>query len=188
MMDRTIPWIGLAMRLDSLERLPAYELPAPYGVRFFKPGDEHLWAEIEASAGEFRNKADAMKGFRKYYPTDEGLSERMLFLTDGSAPFATATAWYGDGELAHMGRLHWVSMDAAHQLRGLSRPLVYLALERMRDLGYRDAYLTTQTASWPAIKVYNTFGFVPWIREEGEREGWRIVSEKTGIDFMKNIG
>ena len=39
-----------------------------------------------------------------------------------------------------------------------------------------------------AIKVYNSFGFVPWIREEGEREGWRIVSEKTGIDFMKNIG
>ena len=185
MMDRSIPWISLAMRLDSLDDVPEYELPEAYGWRFFRPGEARIWAAIETSAGEFPDVEAGLKGFRRYYPTDELLDERMLFLTDGGIPFATATAWFGDGELCREGRLHWVSVDEAHQRRGLSYPLVSLALRRMRELGHQSAYLTTQTASWPAIKVYRRFGFVPQIREAQEREGWRIVSEKTGIDFGK---
>lgn len=187
MMDHSIPWIGLAMRLESLDALPRFELPAPYGWRFFRPGDERIWAEIETSAGEFPDPEAGIAGFRRYYPTDDGLDGRMIFLTDGGVPFATATAWYGDGELSDQGRLHWVSVDAAHQRRGLSWPLVSLTMERMRQLGHESAYLTTQTCSWPAIKVYSRFGFAPLVREEKELEGWRIVSEKTGIDFMKDI-
>ena len=112
----------------------------------------------------------------------------MIFLTDHGVPFATATAWFGeDGEDPAEGRLHWVGMDAAHQGRGLSKPLVSLAMHRLQTLGYTSAYLTTQTASWVAIKVYHRFGFRPDVRTEKEIEGWQIVSEKTGIDFMKDI-
>lgn len=188
MMDRTVPWIGLAMRLDSLDALPEYALPPQYAFRYFLPGDEHAWAKIETSAGEFENTDAALAGFRRpyYYPTDDLLDARMLFLTDGGVPFATATAWYGDdGPDAPEGRLHWVGIDVAHQRRGLSYPLVSLAMRRIRELGHTSAYLTTQTSSWPAIKVYRAFGFSPMIREAKEREGWRIVSEKTGIDFLK---
>lgn len=188
MWDKTVPMIGLAMRVDSLENLPEFELPERYGWRFFQPGDERAWAEIETSAGEFQRPEDGLKGFRKYYPTDEGLDGRMIFLTDGGHPFATATAWYGEGEHgAEEGRLHWVSVDATHQGQGLSKALVSLAVHRMRALGHRRAYLTTQTASWVAIKVYHRFGFRPEIASERELEGWKIVSEKTGIDFMQEI-
>ena len=187
MMDRSVPWIGLAMRLESLDNMPRFELPAGYGWRFFQPGDARIWAGIETSAGEFPDVEAGIAGFRRYFPTDEGLKGRMLFLTDGGAPFATATAWYGDGDLSVMGRLHWVGIDAEHQRRGLSWPLVSLAMDRMRQLGHRSAYLTTQTASWPAIKVYHRFGFRPMPNGEGDAEGWRIVSEKTGIDFIRDI-
>ena len=188
MMDRSIPWIGLTMRLDSLDGAPRFDLPAEYGWRFFRPGDLEAWSAIEISAGEFDSPDRAAAGFRKYYPTDDGLSERMFFLTDGGVPFATATAWFGEGDHdASEGRLHWVGIDQAHQRRGLSYPLVSLALERMRRLGHRRAYLTTQTASWPAIRVYRRFGFVPMLCAEAEIEGWRIVSEKTGIDFISDI-
>lgn len=183
MMDRSIPWIGLAMRLDSLEDLPVYALPEEYGIRWFEPGDEHIWARIETSTGEFPDTDAGLLGFRRYYPTDDQLDFRMLFLTDGGEPFATATAWYGD-EDPSVGRLHWVSVDASHQGRRLSYPLVSLALARMRELGHRTAYLTTQTASWPAIKVYSRFGFTPMVYSDEEVVGWRLVSEKTGIDFL----
>lgn len=183
MMDHSVPWIGLEMRLDSLENIPDYELPAAYGWRYFKAGDECAWARIEISAGEFEGVDDALRGFRKYYPTDDQLDARMIFLTDGGAPFATATAWFSDDPGDRQGRLHWVGIDAEHQRRGLSYPLVSLTLRRMKALGHPSAYLTTQTASWPAIKVYHRFGFVPRLTGPEDARGWRIVSEKTGIDF-----
>lgn len=184
MMDRDIPWIGLAMRLDSLDKLSEYVLPPGYGFRYFQPGDERLWAKIETSAGEFPDTDSAIVGFRRYYPSNDLLDERMIFLTEDGTPFATATAWYGDGgPCAPQGRLHWVGIDLAHQRRRLSYPLVSLALARLRALGHTSAYLTTQTSSWPAIKVYYRFGFEPMQYSEKDSEGWRIVSDKTGIDF-----
>ena len=186
MMDRSVPWIGLEMTLPRLDNLPEFALPPAYGWRFFRPGDLDLWAEIEISAGEFTTHAAAVAGFRKYFPTDDRLDERMLFLTDNGVPFATATAWFGEVDHdAREGRLHWVGMDAGHQGRRLSYPLVSMAMRRMAALGHETAYLTTQTTSWPAIKVYRRFGFAPSIRGEKELEGWRIVSEKAGIDFLK---
>lgn len=186
MFDRSVLHISLAMRVDSLEGLPVFGLPAPYGWKYFAPGDERLWAQIETSAGEFPDAEAGLLGFRKYYPTDDGLDGRMIFLTENGAPFATATAWADDDDPG-LGRLHWVAVDAPHQGRGLSKPLVSLAMHRMRALGYRKAYLTTQTNSWVAIGVYAKFGFRPDVREAAELEGWRIVSEKTGIDFMKDL-
>ena len=188
MMDRTVPDIGLAMRLDTLRDTPEFELPPQYGWHFFQSGDEFAWARIEISAGEFETQDQAIAGFRKYFPVDDGLDRRMLFLTDDGVPFATATAWYDDdgGPDGVEGRLHWVGIDEAHQRRGLSWPLVSLTLRVMRELGHQSAFLTTQPPSWPAIKVYRQFGFRPMIRQESELEGWRVVSEKTGISFLKD--
>ena len=94
-MDRNVPWIGLEMRLDSLEALPRFELPGAYGWRYFRPGDEReAWAPIEISAGEFEDMEGALRG-----------------------------------------------------------------------------------------KAYHRFGFRPFLRAPQEAEGWRIVSEKSGIDF-----
>ena len=188
MIDHSLPYIGLVMRLPTLDDLPEYALPENYDLRWFQSGDEGPWAEIEVSAGEFDNIQDALVGFRRSYPNEEDLFERMFFLTDRGVPFATATAWYGDGAFPPCeGRLHWVAIDSAHQRRGLSYPLVSLALERIKALGHRTVYLTTQTNSWPAVKVYHRFGFVPVLREEAEIEGWRIVSEKTGINFLTDL-
>lgn len=180
MWDTSVPWIDLAMRLESLEAVPEYPLPGNYGWRFFRPGDEEHWARIEISCGEFAGREEALKRFRREFPTDEGLAERMIFLTDSGVPFATATAWHEDDATGH---LHYVGVDEAHQGKGLSKPLVSLALQRMKELGYRGAVLTTQTVSWVAVNVYHHFGFRPMPFREGEAEGWKIVSEKTGKEF-----
>lgn len=186
MWDSTVPMIGLAMRADTLENMPAFSVPEGISWRYFQPGDERIWAQIEMSAGEFSCIEDGLKGFRRYYPTDEGLDGRMIFLTENDRPIATATAWFGETDPGE-GRLHWVSVAADCQGRGLSKVVVSLAMHRLRQLGYRSAYLTTQTASWVAIKVYHRFGFHPAPISERDAEGWRIVSEKTGIDFMAQL-
>lgn len=185
MYDTTVPMIELVMHADTLENMPVYELPEEYGWRFYRPGDEKIWAEMKISSEEFESVEQGLKSFAHYFPEKDELPGRMLFLTDNGVPFATAAAWFGDGEFGREeGRLHWVSVDKEHQGRGLSYPLVSLAMHCMRGLGHRTAYLTTQTGSWPAIKVYYRFGFRPLISSEEEAEGWKIVSEKTGIDFL----
>ena len=183
MWDASVPMIELAMEAPALTHLPECPLPAPYRWRGFQPGDEVHWARIEASALEFSAPADGLARFRREFPDGAELGGRMLFLTDGGAPFATATAWRAaDGR----GHLHYVAIDAEHQGRGLCRPLVYLALKRMAELGHARAFLTTQTASWVAIRVYWEFGFRPIPLSGRDREGWEIVSQKTGIDMKLN--
>lgn len=180
MWDLSVPMIELAMEVPTLFNLPKFPMPAQYGWRFFQPGDAAHWARIETSASEFRTPEDGLVRFHDEFPDEAELEGRMLFLTDGGLPFATATAWH---ETDGRGHLHYVAIDAAHQGRGLSRPLVGLALERMAKLGHARAFLTTQTASWVAIRIYWEFGFRPAPWSVRDREGWEIVSQKTGLDF-----
>ena len=183
MWDTSVEKVHLAMELDSLENLPQHPLPEQYGWRFYQPGDEIHWARIETSAGEFSQIEGGLRCFERDFPDREPLSERMMFLTDKGVPFATVTAWF---EPDGAGLLHYVAVDAAHQGRGLSRALTGLGMNRLRELGHKCARLDTQTYSWLAIRVYHEFGFRPLVLNADEKRGWRIVSEKTGIDFLKN--
>ena len=183
MWDTSVEHVELSMELDSLEHLPQHPLPERYGWRFYRSGDELHWARIETSAGEFSEVEAGLRRFERDFPDKEPLPERMMFLTDGGVPFATVTAWF---EPDGAGLLHYVAIDAAHQGRGLSRPLTSLGMNRLRELGHKCARLGSQTYSWVAIRVYHEFGFRPVLHEEDEERGWRIVSKKTGIDFLKN--
>ena len=183
MWDTSVEHVELSMDLDSLEHLPQHPLPQRYGWRFYQPGDELHWARIETSAGEFSQIEGGLRRFERDFPDREPLPERMLFLTDKGVPFATVTAWF---EADGAGLLHYVAIDAAHQGQGLSRALTCLGMNRLRALGHACARLDTQTYSWVAIRVYHEFGFRPVIHGEDEKRGWRIVSEKTGIDFLKD--
>lgn len=177
MWDRTVPNIGLAMWRDTLAQLPEVPLPVGYTLRLYQSGDERHWARIEQSAEEFSAETAALAGFQKSFGDHpEILPERMLFLLDAeSLPVGTATAWAND----KAGRIHWVGIAKEHQGKGLSKPLVAAALHRLRELGHQDAYLTTQSPSWVAIRVYLQLGFSPaYGHNEKEQEGWAIVREK----------
>lgn len=182
MWDSSVKVMGLAMKADALPELPEQALPEKYGWRFYQPGDEKHWANMWVSAGAFKTAEDANRTFERDFPDKEALADRMIFLTDGGVPFATATVWFGDRE--GEGRLHWVCIDEAHQGQGLSKILIALALRRCSQLGYESACLLTQTPCWVAIRMYHRFGFAPMIRSDADREGWKIVSEKAGADFL----
>ncbi|MBQ9952038.1 MAG: GNAT family N-acetyltransferase [Clostridia bacterium] len=184
MWDSSVKVMGLAMKAGSLPELPEITVPEPYGWRFYQPGDEKHWADMWVSAGAFRTVEDALRTFANDFPDKDALTGRMIFLTDGGVPFATATAWFG--ETQDEGRLHWVCIDEAHQGQGLSKILIALALRLCGRLGYKSACLLTQTPCWVAIRMYRRFGFAPQIRSDADREGWQIVSEKSGVGFLNH--
>ena len=92
----------------------------------------------------------------------------------------TATAWYNDDFLGERhGRLHYVAIQSDFQGRGLGKPLVGGASRRLARLHAR-AYLTSQTTSYIAIKIYLDMGFEPYLDAPYSREAWQLLAEKLG--------
>ena len=74
---------------------------------------------------------------------------------------------------ARDGRLH--GGNSSTPGRKLARPL----MQNKRLQSFHDkAYLTSQTTSWIAIKIYLDFGFVPLLESADCRDAWRLLALK----------
>jgi GNAT superfamily N-acetyltransferase len=177
-----IEHIPVAMIRETMTHLPVFPLPAGYRIRTYQRGDESFWAEIETAAGEFRSVEGALAHFEKEYSNSlEELESRGFFLEskDGRA-IGTATAWFNrECEDSDIGRLHWVGIHPDYQGRGLAKPLVGAAMERLAQ-SHNRAYLTTQTTSWIAVKVYLDFGFAPVPGTPRYEDAWPLLATLTG--------
>jgi ribosomal protein S18 acetylase RimI-like enzyme len=174
------------MKIDSLSDLPSYPLPASFSVRSHVDGDETRWAEIETAAGEFPDlEAAAAHHQREFGGHDAELRDRRFYLFDpGGSAVGTATAWFHPDYLgAPSGRLHWVAIVPDWQGRHLAKPLVSVAMRKIAAHHDR-AFLTTQTTSYKAIRVYLDFGFRPHIADEAQRRGWMILSEILNMPWL----
>lgn len=172
-------YVCLTMVRESLGELPAYALPAPFSFRWYRPGDERLWREIQACADEYNDIAPEL--FESQFGGDvASLAERQCFLLDADGRAAgTATAWFDrDYDGLEAGRVHWVAIVPRMQGRGLAKPLLAAVCRRLRDLGHRRAYLTTAPERIPAIGLYLKFGFTPVVRGEPEAAAWEGVRER----------
>lgn len=174
----------LAMYRPNLEDIPAYSLKDGYRLKLFKEGDEIYWAEIESSAGEFKDVNGALKHFEKEFSehADE-IKRRCAFLISPDNEYiGTTTAWFGDFNGKRTGRIHWVAIKPLYQGKGLAKPMFSYALNIMAK--YHDsAYLTTQTTSWRAINMYLSYQFQP-IKCSPEdpdfEKGWELVYRQLG--------
>lgn len=182
-----IPRIPVRMILNNLDNLPDYPIPDGYSARYFKKGDEHKWAEIEASAGEFPDVHSAIKRFNdEFGPFIDEMEARSIFIdaNDGRS-VGTATAWYNrefmDGTY---GRLHWVGIHKDFQGRGLGKPLVSAAMQRLKRF-HDKAYLTTQTTSSIAIKIYLDFDFEPLMFSDQCPTAWRLLANELNHPHLK---
>ncbi len=157
--------IAVAMMRPTLDDLPQFELPAPYQLRWYQPGDEAAWVAIHVAADRFHTFTPAT--FQKEFSDDQTLlptRQAYLCQADGS-PIGTATAWFkADDDGSDWGLIHWVAIHPEMQGRGLAKPLLAVVCHHLQALGYQRAYLSTSTARLPAINLYLAFGFVPILR------------------------
>lgn len=189
-------YIPVTMIREELCDLRSYGLADGYRIRRFRPGDEQLWAEIETEAGEFDCTEHALSRFeREFGAFLDDMQERCFFLeTEEGHGIGTATAWHEtafqrpdtDAPPTEYGRVHWVGIRPAFQGRGLSKPLVGAVLARLAEFHDR-AYLTTQTTSWIAIKVYVDLGFVPLLPTPRWEEAWALIAEATQRPELKRF-
>jgi ribosomal protein S18 acetylase RimI-like enzyme len=177
-LDRADPieHIQFVMLRPHLRDLPPVDLPEGYRIRTFREGDIPNWCRIETSVDEFSAVEHAERYFeREFVPKIELMSDRsfMLETNDGKA-IGTTTAWMGAFRGEPMGKIHWVAIEPAHQGKGLAKPLVAMAMQRLAK-DHQRAYLDTQTTSYRAVGLYLKYGFEPVIETESDRRAWEIV-------------
>lgn len=173
-------YIPVVMVRENLEVIPAHPLPSGYRFRTYKDGDDLNWAEIEHAAGEFAAPEKALERFRKEF--GERLAEmasRCFFLVheESGRAIGTTTAWLDpDFRGRDYGRIHWVAIHPDFQGRGLSKPLVARAMQRLAE-SHERAYLSTQTTSARAVGVYLDLGFEPLLTTPRWEEAWAMLAE-----------
>lgn len=170
--------LRLKMVRNDLADIPNYSLPEGFTFRLFEKGDENIWARIETSVGEFESEEAALERFRTEFGNHlEEMAERCLFIeNDLGEAIATITAWYGDLRGKVEGRIHWVGVLPAYQGRGLAKPLLSEAMNRLAQ-HHDSAYLTSQTTSYQAINLYLNYGFEPYRTSETCDEAWVLMED-----------
>ena len=152
----------------ALDKLPPLRLPPGVSLRSFQEGDGTAWEHIANTAFardmRFDSKMRADPAFRP---------ERVLFLWQGGAPVATASAWQKPA-FPDTGYLHYVAVLPGAQGQGLGYWASLAALWRLRDEGFDRALLQTDDERLPAIKTYLKLGFAP-DRDGAYEERWVAI-------------
>jgi GNAT superfamily N-acetyltransferase len=163
---------------EDLEDMPNYPLPSPYSVRWYQPGDDKTWLQIESKA-EPSITFTPQTFVNDFGSAPQRLAERQCFLCDGhGTAIGTATACFDDDYLGlPYGRVHWVAIVPEMQGRGLAKPLMSVTCNRLRDLGHVRGHLLTSTARVPAINLYLRFGFVPVILSAEDLCVWHDLED-----------
>ncbi|MDE0019556.1 MAG: GNAT family N-acetyltransferase [Candidatus Poribacteria bacterium] len=170
----------LRMVRPNLENLPALALPAGYGMRTYRKGDEEHWARIisDSFGGRERTAQD----------TKNEITSRDVFIPDGfyfaihrGVPVGTACAWRQSVDEKEVGYVHMVGVVAEHTGHKLGKWVSLAVLAYFRDNGFISAMLDTDDFRIPAIKTYLNLGFVPVYVEEGQPERWRNIFQRLKL-------
>lgn len=178
MLQKTVPYKSLYMKISAsdVEKITVPELPEGYNYRFYQPGDQENWAEIETLVGEFETieaararfeseflpSGDRYQAINQVFPiSDNALSQRQVFIeAPNGEVVATATAWMENKVGEYQPMLHWVSVHPDYQGLQLGKSVVSKAMSVFKELEPgKDVMLHTQTWSYPAIVLYHKLGF-----------------------------
>ena len=165
----------LVMIRRDLENIAEMDLPEGYRIRFFTEGDAERLTPIFQQCFDPGWSADrVVKTF-----TDEPVwsPNRMCVLVKDDQIVGTATAWESRQRPDH-GLVHYVAVLPEHRGQHLGRALVIRVLELLRELGYTDAWLSTDDHRLSAIRTYLRLGFEPVHTDASHAERWQIVRHK----------
>jgi len=165
----------------DLADLPPITLPPGYLLRSYRPGDEVAWGEIMSQAfspywnlQRFRTLIRPHFGFRP---------ERILFVCQDGRPVGSACAFNWPGLPAAVGFIHMLAVLESHCGRGLGQALTLACLDRFREEGaFQSALLQTESFRLPAIKHYLRLGFRPVLVRDWQRDKWREVLRRLGME------
>ena len=141
---------------------------------------EEDWARILVETGMADSRERALECFREFRENLPLTRERMLFVRDGAGDaVATATLWQSEWEGESLARIHWVGVLPAHEGKGIAKAMLSRLFCRYDELGLTGrVFLVTQSWSYPAIHIYQTYGFAP--APSDPPEAWELIQKMLG--------
>ena len=183
MIDTSIPYYPLVMHKTDANNYPKYELPDGYRFEFYKDGDAEKWSEIQTAVGSFGSVEVGTEVFLRDFVNGQVLDarERVLFVVAPDGEYiGTAALWDGDEYGKRYQRLHWVAVKDTHAGKGIAKAMLTRLFDLYNELGYCGfIYLTTGTRNYPAVKIYEKFGFELY---RGERSLFRDLTDEEFVD------
>jgi mycothiol synthase len=193
----------LRMLRPHLDDLPDVVVPAGYGLRSYRPGDERPWGEIMESDGGIGVDWTVAKVRRQLIEEAPFEPAGLLFATcdaEGGRVVASACAWRPAGtadrralpgggvrlaDYQPLGNVHMVCALMEHRGKGLGRLVCLAVLHYLRDRGDVAAELSTDDFRLSAIRTYLGLGFVPvYLTATADRDDhesrWSAVFARLG--------
>lgn len=197
MLDKSLPYYGVIMVKTDTNIYPNFPLPEGFTFSGYQPGFEQFWADIMLATQQTDSLAEGLAIFQKdFFPRKDLLASQCLFVLDSAGKaVATASLWYGHHFGVELPRIHWVAVSPEAEGKGLAKALLSRLCGIYNELGYHDfLYLGSQTWSYPAIHLYTTFGFHPYMGEQPinwqttggsfsseNKKAWDIIKQKTSV-------
>ena len=207
--DHTVPYIAVAMTREDGKNVPAYPLPEGYHFAPFTPEDEENWVQLQFEVTHVPSLQQGKQIFREEFlraaegvsceecPGYEDVRQRTVQIKDADDNLVgVATLWMGDTFGPVWQRVHWVAVHPDHQGKGLARCMIARMLQLYTELGCETPiYLTSQTKSYRAVRLYKQMGFMPYMGEkpvswpfqsdlpresfeEENKAAWELIREK----------
>ncbi|MDD5190473.1 MAG: GNAT family N-acetyltransferase [Dehalococcoidales bacterium] len=169
MLDKSIPHLGVLMEKLDTGKYPNYGLPSGFTFVRYEAGFEHAWSQLQYGLGQTNSLSEAEQIFQdEFLSNPEALLKKCVFVQDSIGNIvASASLWRGNHFGKELQRVHWVGVLEQHQGKGIAKALLTRIFDIYRGMGFSDyIYLTSQTWSYPAINIYLSFGFKPYLGEK----------------------
>jgi mycothiol synthase len=174
--------LSLHMILADLNSLPSVKLLEGCERKNLETG---LAEEFLHVLNRAYNRREADKNFLQALAKDPQFDPKnfVMIRSDG-IPAAVAVAghreWKGKGEFKgeRIGFIENVGVDPDYRRQGFGRMISLLALQRLRERGFKYAILTSFDFRLPAIRLYQKLGFRPLFLHLGDKYRWNYVKKR----------
>ncbi|MCE2416613.1 GNAT family N-acetyltransferase [Candidatus Poribacteria bacterium] len=177
---------SVRMIRENMDNIPQFPIPDGFAIRNYRRDEGHIWTRILQAAEPYIDIDDGLfnREFGHYLSVME---DRSFYLTtDAGEEIGTTTAWWQDMNGEVWGQIHWVAVHPDYQGNGLSKPLMSVAMERLKQ-SHECCFLGTSTGRMAAIKVYLDFGFIPDLSYENSKEAWTEVASVLDYPILREF-
>jgi mycothiol synthase len=161
--------------LRPLSDLPDPRVPDGYALRPLALADLAAWVELMRRNGELG--AWTPERATPLFAGQMDLAASFVVTRDQTAVATAQLNPHSLDDYAPTPELGWVAADPAHRGRGLGRVVCLAVLRAAAAAGHREIFLRTDDHRRPAIRLYQSLGFAPWLRDPTSADRWRAIDE-----------